>query len=294
MRNGANKVLSFWAWFSALAVFGINAGILVFLVMGAGKFLSWEFFFGSSSALGAILGRQPVFDGLWPSLVGTLQLVAGASLLALPIGILAGIYLSEYGKASGWSRFLRGLVDVLAGIPSIIMGLFGFGLILFLRHTFLPDANTSLILAMFCLALLVLPYLVRSTESALRSIPPEVRLTGPALGLNQNQNLRWILLPAARPHLISGVLLTIGRIAEDTAVILMTGAVANSGLSGRLTGKFQALPFDIYYLAAEHQGPEDLQRAFATSLILLFITVSLLMGAKLVTRFWAHQEGIKL
>jgi phosphate transport system permease protein len=237
-----------------------------------------------------MLGRAAVFDGIWPSLVGTLSLVLGASALALPLGLLAGVHLSEARPSRG-TALLRWSVDLLAGIPSIIMGWFGFGVVLLLRRTLAPDANTSLLLAMICLALLVLPYLVRTTETALAGLPESLRLAGPALGLSPAQSLLRIQLPAARRGLLGGVFLAIGRVAEDTAVILMTGVVANAGLPSGLTGKFQALPFDIYVLAAESRGPEDLQRAFGTALVLLLLTGGLFALAHAANRELEQREG---
>lgn len=290
MKLRSGQPLTLLAWTSTLIVVSAVVLLVLFLVFRGGKGLSLSLIFGQGDVLQAVLGRRPVFDGIWPSLVGSIQLVLGASVLALPVGILAGVHLAEYPRRQP-SPFLRVAVDVLAGVPSIIMGLFGFGMILFLRRTILPEANTGLLPAMICLALLVLPYLVRTTENALQALPRELRLAGPSLGMTRQESLRRILLPAARPGILAGVLLSVGRVAEDTAVILMTGAVANSGVPGRLTGKFQALPFDIYYLTAEHQGPEDLVRAFATALVLLMLTTGLLTGARLLVRGLDRIEG---
>ncbi len=290
MKRWNGHVTALLAWTTTPVILIIVACLVLFLVYRGASLLGPNLLFADTPAADAILGRSPVFDGIWPSLVGTLLLVLGASILAVPCGVLAGVHLAEKPNSRS-SRWLKPAVDVLAGVPSIVMGLFGFGLILFLRQTFAPAANTSLLLAMGCLALLVLPYLVRTTETALRGLPAELRLAGPALGLTPDQSMRRILLPAARPGLLGGVLLAVGRIAEDTAVILMTGAVANSGMAGRLTGKFQALPFDIYYLAAEHKGPEDLHRAFATALVLLLLTSGLFFAAKLLVYKMDQKEG---
>jgi len=290
VRRSGGQLLTLFSWLAAAFLALVCAGLVIFLVARGWGGLGAGFLFGDGPVWSALAGRRPVFDGIWPSVVGTLQLVAGASLLALPVGILTGIHLSEHPQRPP-GRVLRLAVDVLAGVPSIIMGLFGFGMILVLRHTFFKQANTGLLPAMICLALLVLPYLARTTENALQALPESLRLAGPSLGLTTGQSLRRILLPAARPGILSGVLLAVGRVAEDTAVILMTGAVANSGLPGSLTGKFQALPFDIYYLAAEHRGPEDLVRAFATALLLLGLTTALLVAARLILRGMDRREG---
>lgn len=284
------RLLQALAWSAAVGTTTIVTALIVFVVVRGGRALGPDLFFSDTDWLDALLGRRPVFGGIWPSLVGTLLLVLGASALALPLGILAGIHLAE-ARPTRANAALRWAVDLLAGIPSILMGWFGFGLILWLRATLLPRANTSLLLAMVCLALLVLPYLIRTTEAALTGLPESLRLAGPALGLSREQTLRRILLPAARRGLLGGVFLAVGRVAEDTAVILMTGVVANSGLPGRLTGKFQALPFDIYFLAAENRGPEDLQRAFGTALVLLLLTGGLFVLAHAVHRELEQREG---
>lgn len=291
MRSPRHHTLfTAFSWIACLTtVAGI--GLLVgFLVSKGGYLIRPALLFGSTPWWDAVWHGRPVFDGIWPALMGTLWLIAGASVLAIPVGIMAGIHLAE-GRAGRGNDLVRLGVDLLAGVPSIIMGLFGFGLILMLRRTLLPGANTSLLLAMICLALLVLPYLVKITEAALSGLPDSLRLTGPALGLTRWQTLWRIKLPAARGGLLGGVILAIGRIAEDTAVILMTGVVANIGVPGSLTGKFQALPFDIYYLAAEYQGPADLERAFGTALVLLLLTGCLLALAHVVRRRLDRQEG---
>lgn len=290
MRWRLSDLLGPLAWVAALLVASIVAALVGYLVRHGGASLTPRLLFGETSWSAAITGRQPVFDGIWPSLIGTLLLVAGASTLALPVGILAGIHLAEAPPTRGLA-FVRWSVDLLAGVPSIIMGWFGFGLILLLRHTLLPRGNTSLLLAMICLGLLVLPYLIRTTESALRGLPEPLRLAGPALGLTHGQSLRRILLPAARRGILGGVFLTVGRVAEDTAVILMTGVVANAGIPGGLTTKFQALPFDIYILAAENRGPADLERAFGTAIVLLALTSGLFLLARLAHHSLNLREG---
>jgi len=285
------RLLVVMSW---LACALVAAGVLLlvgFLAVRGGHLLGTELLFGQVAPVDAVLHGRPVFEGIWPAVVGTLWLVVGAAAMAIPVGLLAGVHLAESGRGGRLDALIRLGVDLLAGVPSIIMGLFGFGLILMLRRTLLPDANTSLLLAMVCLALLVLPYVVKTTEAALAGLPPSLQVSGPALGLTRWQALRHIKLPAARGGILGGVILAVGRIAEDTAVILMTGVAANTGLPGSLTGKFQALPFDIYYLAAEYQGPADLERAFGTALTLLLFTGSLLVLARVVHRKLELQEG---
>lgn len=245
-------------------------------------------FFGDVPIIEALIGKLPVWHGIWPAVVGTLFLVALASATAVPLGLASGIYLAEYAKGR-WKSLLSFAVDLLAGTPSIIIGLFGFALILFLRKTILPGANVCLLLAALCLALLVLPYMVRTTQIALEGLPESTTLAGPTLGFTHWQNIRHVLLPASSRALLSGVILSVGRAAEDTAVILLTGVVANAGLPASLTDKFEALPFTIYYLAAEYRTPEELDRGFGSALLLLLFTGSLFVAARFLQRAFQRE-----
>jgi phosphate transport system permease protein len=126
-----------------------------------------------------------------------------------------------------------------------------------------------------CIALLVLPYLIRLTQIALEGLPEHVRLLGPSLGYTRWQNIRHVLLPSAGTAIFSGIVLAIGRAAEDTAVIMLTGVVANAGIPRALSDKFEALPFSIFYLTAEHRDDFELQKAFGSALVLLALTGTL-------------------
>ena len=269
------------SWGSVLFVLLVLGVLLAFLFWRSLPSWSLSLFFGDTPPLDAILHGAPVFDGLWPACVGTLAIVALASVIAIPLGVASGIYLAEY--AGDRSRAVFSFcVDLLAGIPSILIGLFGFALLLLLRRTCAPDANTGLLLSALCLAILVLPYLISTTRISIACSPQELRLTGASLGLSHNQIVGRILLPASLPGIFSGIILAIGRAAEDTAVILLTGAVANAGTPSSLTGNYEALPFHIYYLAAEHQSSAELAQAFAAALVLLCLTGLMLVLARLL------------
>lgn len=279
-----DRLFVLFAWSSTLLVLGATAILIGFLIQRGWHTLSPALFFGDTPWWPALTGMRPVFDGLWPALAGTLALVMLTSALAIPIGVTAGIYLAEYA-----GRRLRNLatfaVDLLAGIPSIVMGLFGFSLIIVMRRTFFPQATTCLLLAAVCMALLVLPYMVRTTMNAPGGLTESVRLLGPSLGFSRWQSIRHILLPSASRGILSGMILSIGRAAEDTAVILLTGVVAQASLPRSLWDKFEALPFRIYYLAAEHRTPEELDLAFGAALVLLAMTATLFLAA-----FWIQNR----
>jgi len=281
-------VFTAFCWLCAALPVALVAGLVFYLVRQSHPALGLSLFFGDAAPLDVLLRSAPVWDGIWPACVGTVSVVALAGLTAVPVGILAGVYLSEY--ASGWpGRALSLCVDVLAGAPSILMGLFGFALILFLRHTLAPEANTSLLLSGVCMGLLVLPYLINATASTLAALPGDLRLLGPSLGLTRWQAIRHILLPSAGRGIMSGVVLAIGRAAEDTAVIMLTGVVANAGLPRGLLDKYEALPFYIYTTAAEYRSPEELQRGFGAALVLLALTTALFLAAGALHRAMEHR-----
>jgi phosphate transport system permease protein len=278
MKHSGHRFLdrgfTWFSWLAALVVLGTVEIFLGFLGINGLPTLNLQLFFGDAAPWQVITGAQPVGEGIWPACVGTIYLVVLSSLLAIPLGIGSGIYLAQYASPTP-KRLFSVAVDLLAGIPSILMGLFGFALILFLRKTVLPQANTGLLLSAGCLALLILPYLILTTKSSLEGLPPTLQVAGLSLGFTPWQNLVHILLPAASRGILSGVILAVGRAAEDTAVILLTGVVANAGVPQGLTDKFAALPFHIFYLAAEHRTAGELAQAYGAALVLLLLTGSL-------------------
>ncbi|MDY0340069.1 MAG: ABC transporter permease subunit [Coriobacteriia bacterium] len=276
VRRVAEILLVITSWVSSLGVVAVVVALVAFLVYRSASVLDLQLFFGDVAWPDAVFGGARVLHGIWPAIAGTLILIAASSAVAIPLGIAAGVFISEY--ASGRFRAtITFLVDVLAGTPSIIMGLFGFSMILLLRQTIAPDAGTGLLVAAVCLALLVLPYMIRATQNALEGLPAEMRLLGASMGMSHSQSVLRILIPAASRGILSGAVLSLGRAAEDTAVIMLTGAVATAGGRGpqSLTDKFEALPFKIFVIAAEHNTAEELSVGFASALVLLVLTASL-------------------
>ena len=274
----------------SVATVFICIGLLCLLLLSRGlPAFGSGLLFGDVPPLEAILGKRPVWEGVWPALVGTVFLVGLSMGLVLFPGIGCGIFLAEYASPV-WKRRVGIAIDLLAGTPSIVMGLFGFTLILFLRKTFMPNANTCLLLAAGCISLLVIPVLVVSTREALEAVPHSVKLAATSLGFSRHQIIFRISLPMAARGIVSGIILGIGRSAEDTAVIMLTGAVANAGLPSGILAKFEALPFTIYYTIAQHQTDEELALAFGTALLLLLLAAGMVFLAKLVTmgheRYW--------
>ena len=278
--------------FLSLAAFlivtcGVGALIMFLIIRGASA-INLQLFFGNTAPLDAIFALRPVWNGIWPAVAGTLSLLALTMLIVLVPGISCGVYLACF--ASVREREIIGeCVDVLAGIPSIVMGLFGLELIIILRKTLLPTGTTCLLLAAVCLAILVLPTLITATRSAIEALPKNFTLTAEALGMSKTQTVKHLLIPAASSGILGGVILSMGRAMEDTAVIMLTGAVANAGLPAGLGAKFEALPFKIYYTAAQYTSQEELTRGFGTALLLLLLSWTLILAAKILQKRLTHK-----
>lgn len=262
------------------------AAIVGFLLYRGFYTLGLDLFFGGVNPWEAITGKRAVWDGIWPACVGTLSLVGLTLIFVLPPGLGCGIFLAEYASPKQ-RKWLGTVMDMAAGVPSIVMGLFGFTLIVVLRK-FWPAANTCLFLAAFCLSLLVLPALVTMTREAVRAVPGSLRLSLAALGFSKGQTIVHGVLPSASRGILGGIILALGRAAEDAAVIMLTGVVANAGFFKGLWAKFQALPFTIYYTAAQYQNQAELDRGFGSALVLLMLSAFLFLGARLIERGYSR------
>jgi len=268
MRKSFERLIVLFSWGSFVFLSAILLCIFIYLVTRGGGIIGSRLVFGDVSPLDALLLRQRVFDGLFPAIVGTFALVVLAVGIALPAGLAAGIYMAEY--ASGWmKKVLSALFDVLAGLPSIVIGLAGFTLTLFLHKTLPNRIGPCLFISALALSFLIMPYLVRSTQMALESIPLALRHTAPAMGATRLQNIFYVLLPNCMPDILGGAILAIGRAAEDTAVIMLTGVVASAGLPRSFFEQFEALPFYIYYISSQYANPKELQMGFGAALLLL-------------------------
>ena len=277
------KIVPLYAWVSALFLLSAVGSILGYLFYQGLPALDLFLIFGHVSPLDALLFRRPVFNGLFPAIVGTTALVLFSVTLAVPVGIAAGIYMAEYAEKR-MRRLFSLVFDILAGIPSIVIGLFGFSVTLFLHQHFFQDLFPCLQISALSLAFLVLPYLIRSTQSAIESIPSTIRITGTALGATRLQNIIYVLIPHALPGIISGVVLSIGRCAEDTAVIMLTGVVATAGVPKSLFGGYEALPFYIYYISSQYTDSHELATGFSAAIILILICVALFLLAFFIKR----------
>lgn len=270
MKIPGQRLIIAWSWISSLMLVVAVFGIIGFLFFKGLPTLNLQLIFGTAKPLSALLLQAPVFDGLLPAIAGTLLLVLTAVVLALPVGICAGIYLAEYSRGR-IKQLLSLFFDILSGIPSIVVGLFGFSVAVFLHHHLSGRIYPCLLISALSLAFLVLPYLIRSTHAALESLSSKDRITAPAMGASKLQNIRFVLLPRALDGIVSGVILAIGRCAEDTAVIMLTGAVATAGIPGSVLSTYEALPFYIYYISSQYMDQQELLSGYGAAIILLML-----------------------
>jgi phosphate transport system permease protein len=278
MKAVVEKLAVFLSWTMTLVLCLSLSIFLSYLLIKGLPSLGAELIFGKAEPLSVLLGHARVFDGIYPAMVGTFFLVILSALLALPVGVCSGIYLAEYAKP-GMKKLFGVLFDILAGIPSIVIGLFGFSLSIFLHNHFSDRFGPCLLISALSLAVLVTPYIVRSTQMSMEGIPPEIRRTALALGATRLQNIAYVLIPNALSGISSGLFLAIGRCAEDTAVIMLTGVVATAGVPSFLLSQYEALPFYIYYISSQYSNPTELSNGYGACLVLLGICAVLFMFA---------------
>lgn len=243
----------------------IFLGIILYYIISNGMgALSWEFISTGPSNL----GRS---GGIFPAIIGTLYLVAGAIAIALPLGVGAAIYLHEYTKEGILTKIIRGGADLLNGTPSIVFGLFGFAFfVLYLKLGF------SLLAGQITLAFMILPTIIRTTEEALISVPQSLREGSLALGATKWQTIRRVVLPPATPGILTGAILGIGRAAGETAPILFTAVVFSDFIPNSILQPVNALPYHLFILATSIPGSKTNQAGTALVLLLLVIGIYLI------------------
>ena len=245
-------------------------GIIVYIIVKGAGTISWEFLSGMPSD-----GMRA--GGILPAIVGTFYLMIGTSIFSIPLGIAAGIYLSEYAPDNRWTRLIRVAIVSLGGIPSVVYGLFGLGLfVLFFKF------GISILSASLTLSIMTLPVIVSTTEEALRSVPYRFRTVGVSLGGTQWQTIRRVILPQALPGIVTGIILGLERAVGETAPILFTGAtfflphLPTSPMDATM-----ALPYHIYVISTQVPGmPEGIQ--YGTVLVLLVFVLGMNLIASLI------------
>jgi len=264
---------------AAFIVLAILVIILGYIIVNGLPALSWEFLTQPPKDLGRA-------GGIAPAIVGTLYLVAGAILIALPLGVGAAIYLVEYTREGRITRLIRNGVDLLNGTPSIVFGLFGFAfIVLYLT------VGVSLLAGQITLALMILPTVIRTTEESLKNIPQSLREGSLALGATRWQTISKVVIPPAVPGIVTGAILCIGRAAGETAPIMFTAVVFSTRfLPDSVFEPVMALPYHLFILATNVPGASTNQ--YGTALVLLILVVGMYAIAIIVrTHFQKKSRG---
>jgi phosphate transport system permease protein len=247
---------------AVFTVVPIVAVVIYILVQGAPA-ISWEF-------LTAMPRSGMREGGILPAIIGTFYLTIGTAIFSVPLGIAAAVYLSEYAADNRWTRLIRLAIINLAGIPSVVYGLFGLGLfVLFLNF------GTSILAASLTLSIMTLPVIISTAEEALRAVPQGFRTVSFSLGATRWQTIRRIVLPQALPGILTGVILGLERAAGETAPILFTGAAFFlPRLPGSVFDATMALPYHLFVIST--QVPEmPIQIQYGTALVLLVFVLGM-------------------
>ncbi len=255
---------------NSLVIVGLLAIILWFLLSrGAATAFSWPFL--------SQMPREGMTEGgILPAIVGTLLLTAVAVAVSLPLGVLSAIYLNEYAKEGLLKRAIRLATNNLAGVPSVVFGLFGMAL--FVKGL---GFGTSILAGGLTLALVALPVIIRTTEEALKTVPKSYREASLALGATQWQTVRRVVLPAAASGILTGSILSVGRVAGETAPILFTAAAYFlPRLPHSLLDQVMALPYHLYVIATSGtQIEKSRPMAYGTAVVLLMLVTVLNLAA---------------
>ncbi len=271
------ELVAFWIFrILTFSVVGLLILILGFLVYNGISVISWDFL--TKAPEDGMTG-----GGIFPAIVGTMYLVVGSILFAFPVGVMSGIYMQEYAHENFFVGFMRVMTNNLSSIPSIVFGLFGMAL--FVNTLGFGD---SIIAGSLTLGLLVLPMIIRTTEEALKAIPSSYRAGSYALGATKLQTIRKVLLPMALPNIITGLILSIGRVSGETAPILFTvAAYFLPNLPSSIFDQVMALPYHLYVLATSGTNIELARpMAYGTALVLIFIVLMMNLLANALRKFF--------
>lgn len=267
----------------SLSVIAVLFIILAFIFVKGIGVISWDFI--TKGPTDGMTG-----GGIYPAIIGTLWLIAGSMIFAFPIGVLAGIYNNEYATWKPFKNFIRIMTNNLAGVPSIVFGLFGMSL--FVNKLGFGD---SIIAGSLTLGLLVLPVVIRTTEEALASVDNTFRHASLALGATKWQTTRKVVFPIAFPNILTGLILSIGRVSGETAPILFT--VAAYFLPKLPTGIYDqvmALPYHLYVLATSGINVEKSRPiAYGTALVLIVIVLIMNLLANVLRNYFGRKFKVK-
>jgi phosphate transport system permease protein len=271
-RKVANALFGLLAFLAIFASLVTLVALLIDVVVRGGSSVDLQFFTSAPS-------RIPAKAGILPALVGTLWVTTLVAVMTFPIGVAAAIYLEEYAGRGRWSRLLRINISNLAGVPSIVYGIFG--LALFVR---LLGLGRTVFAAALTLSLLILPVVIISSMEAIRAVPPSQREAAYALGATRWQMVRRALLPAAAPGILTGIVLAVGRAVGETAPLILIGAVTFVTFVpvNPFEDKYTVLPIQIFNWAGRPQAA--FQEISAAAILVLLVLMFLLNLVAVILR----------
>ena len=271
-RKIANALFGMLAFLAIFASLVTLVALLIDVVARGGSSVDLQFFTSAPS-------RIPAKAGILPALVGTLWVTTLVAIMTFPIGVAAAIYLEEYAGRGRWSRLLRINIYNLAGVPSIVYGIFG--LALFVR---LLGLGRTVFAAALTLSLLILPVVIISSMEAIRAVPPSQREAAYALGATRWQMVRRALLPAAAPGILTGIVLAVGRAVGETAPLILIGAVTFVTFVpvNPFEDKYTVLPIQIFNWAGRPQAA--FQEISAAAILVLLVLMFLLNLVAIILR----------
>jgi phosphate transport system permease protein len=280
MNKTAVQSLVFWLMrFFHYSIVAIIGYILLDIVWHGLPAISWRFLTQMPERAGAA-------GGILPAIVGTFYLVAGTLVVALPLGIAAAIYLSEYATQGRFVRWVRLAIVTLAGVPSIVFGLFGLGLfVLFFKF------GTSILAGNLTLACMILPTIIVASEESLQAVPKGFREGSLALGASKWQTIYKNVLPYSIPGMLTGSILGVGRAAGETAPLLLTAAAFYlPHLPRSVLEQCMALPYHLYILATQHPDVALVRpMQYGTALVLVTLVLGLNLGAILLRIYFRRK-----
>ncbi len=254
--------IAFFFLLMATLLIVVPVGLIVVIIIQKGlPAINWQFL--------SDMPRQGMRSGgIFPAIVGTIYLVTGAIVFALPIGLLAAIYLAEYSKDNFLTRMIRLAIVNLAGVPSVVYGLFGLALfVVFFKF------GASILSGSLTLGILILPIIITTSLEALESVPESFREVSLSLGASRWQTTRHIVLPNAIPGILTGAILGLGRAAGETAPILFTvAAFYLPRLPGSIFDQAMALPYHLYVISTQVPNVDEKVR-YGTALVLLALVL---------------------
>lgn len=266
----SQKIAKFVIWTAALLVLAILFSIIIYVLVKGIPVISWQFL----TEIPRNMGRS---GGISSSIVGTILVTAVAVIIAAPFGIGTAIYLTEYTQESKITRIIRFSAESLAGIPSIVFGLFGF--IFFVIYL---KMGWSILSGGLTLAIMILPTIIRTTEEAIRTVPVLYREVGFSLGASKWQAVKKTVLPTALPGIVNGVILSVGRCVAETAAVMLT-AGSTLRMPTSIFSPTRTMAVHFYLLAREGISMDN---AFATAALLIILIFLINVGFNmLVSKF---------